>query len=42
MDYTPILKTRAQLDRGMIENAQRTLNDAALAIDAILNNQPNL
>lgn len=37
-----ILKTRAQLDRGMIENAQRTLNDAALAIDAILNNQPNM
>lgn len=35
-----ILKTRAQLERGMIDNAQRTLNDAALKIDMILDKQP--
>lgn len=35
-----IMKTRAQLDRNMIEQARRTLEDAAMAIDQILN--PNL
>lgn len=36
-----IMKTRAQLDRGMIDNARRTLEDAALVIDEILSpNRP--
>lgn len=34
-----ILKTRAQLERGMIENAQRSLNDATMKIDMILNEE---
>lgn len=36
-----IMKTRAQLDRGMIDNARRTLEEAAIAIDDILSpNRP--
>lgn len=36
-----IMKTRAQLDRGMIDNARRSIEDAALIIDEILSpNRP--
>lgn len=31
-----IMKTRAQLDRGLIDNARRTLEEAALIVDEIL------
>lgn len=35
-----LLKAKAQLNRGMIENAQRTLEEASQSIDLILNEQP--
>lgn len=35
-----LLKAKAQLNRGMIENAQKTIEDAAQSIDLILNEQP--
>lgn len=35
-----LLKAKAQLNRGMIENAQRTIEEASQSIDLILNEQP--
>ena len=34
-----ILKAKAQLNRGMIENAQRSLDEAQSSLEAILNGQ---